>query len=254
MAGALLPPLRLLAFETIDSTNDEARRRALAGAPEGTAVAADAQTAGRGRQGRRWDSPPGNLYCSLLLRPGCSAAKGANLSFAAALAVADAIEPVLPDGVELHFKWPNDVLLNGKKVAGILLESEIKGERLEWIVVGVGVNVARFPADAMYPATSLAAMGCRNVTVREVMEPYLDYIRVWYGRWQNEGFEPLRAAWLARAEGLGRMIEVGLGAERIRGTFMDLDSDGALVLESEGSSRRITAGDVFFAAPGPAHP
>ena len=244
---ALLPPLRLLAFESIDSTNEELRRRAAQAAPEGTAVVAETQTSGRGRLGRRWDSPPGNLHCSLLLRPGCSAASAANLSFAAALAVADAIEPMLPSPSILAFKWPNDVLLGGRKVAGILLETEIKGDTVDWVVLGVGVNVNGFPQQAMYPATSLAAAGCHGTNVREVMESFFDHVRVWYARWRNEGFAPLRAAWLARAGGRGEMVEVRMGNERLVGRFVDLDADGALILELSGGHRRITAGDVFLA-------
>lgn len=245
---ALLPPLRLLAFESIDSTNEELRRRAAAGAREGTAVVAETQTAGRGRQGRRWDSPPGNLHCSLLLRPGCAPLKAANLSFAAALAVADVIEPLLPSAALLRFKWPNDVLLAGKKVAGVLLESEIRGDALEWIVVGVGVNVTSFPEEAMYPATSLAAAGCRGIGARDVMDSYFDHIRIWYARWRDDGFAPLRAAWLARASGQGETIEVRMGNEKVTGRFADLDADGALILETNGERRRITAGDVFLPA------
>lgn len=245
---ALLPPLRLLAFESIDSTNEELRRRAAQAAPEGTAAVAETQTSGRGRQGRRWDSPRGNLHCSLLLRPGCSAAAAANLSFAAALAVADAIEPLLPTASRLAFKWPNDVLLGGRKVAGILLETEIKGETVDWVVLGVGVNVVAFPQQAMYPATSLAAAGCDRADAREVMESYFDHIRIWYARWRNEGFAPLRAAWLARAGGRGETVEVQMGNERLVGRFTDLDADGALILELSGGLRRITAGDVFLTA------
>lgn len=238
-------PIRLLALESIDSTNEETRRRATEGAPEGLAVVAETQTEGRGRRGRSWDSPPGNLYCSMLLRPSCSARAAANLSFAAALAVCDSVAPLLPGSVEIGFKWPNDVLLDGKKVAGVLLESEIKGDAVAWLIVGAGVNVARFPEHTEFPATSLAAAGCR-ASVRDVMEPYLDSLRLWYTRWRDDGFAPLREAWLARAQGLGETAEVRLGEERVRGRFLDIDSDGALQLETAEGLRAITAGDVFF--------
>ena len=238
-------PIRLLAFESIDSTNEEARRRAAQGAPEGLAVTAETQTKGRGRRGRSWDSPPGNLYCSLLLRPGCSARAAANLSFAAALAVYDSVAPLLPGSAEIRFKWPNDVLLDGRKLAGVLLESEIKGEKLEWLIVGAGVNVAHFPEQTEFPATSLAAAGCR-ASVRDVMEPYFDNLRFWYTCWQDSGFALLRAEWLARAHGIGETTEVRLGNEWLRGRFVDIDSHGALLLETAGGLRSITAGDVFF--------
>ena len=158
----LQPPLRILSFASIDSTNEEIRRRAKTGAPEGTAVMAESQTAGRGRRGRVWVSPPGNLYCSLLLRPQCAPKDAGNLSFAAALAVAEALLPLLPEGIDLRFKWPNDVLLDGKKVAGILIESEVEGGSLSFAVVGAGINVANSPPDTEFPATSLAAIGCQT--------------------------------------------------------------------------------------------
>lgn len=239
------PPLRLLAFDSIDSTNEEARRRALAGAPEGLAVVAGTQTKGRGRRGRSWDSPPGNLYCSLLLRPGCGARAAANLSFAAALAVCDTVVPLLPETAEIRFKWPNDVLLDGKKLAGVLLESEITGEAVDWLIIGAGVNVARHPEKTEFPATSLTAAGSR-ATVREVMEPYFDNLRYWYARWQDDGFAPLREEWLKRAAGIGKETEVRLGEERLCGRFVDIAADGALLIETAEGLRTITAGDVFF--------
>lgn len=242
----LQPPLRLLSFASTDSTNEEIRRRAKTGAPEGTAVVAETQTAGRGRRGRTWISPPGNLYCSLLLRPQCATRDAANLSFAAALAVAEALLPLLPEGIDLRFKWPNDVLLTGKKVAGILIESEIEGGALSFAVVGAGINIANFPPDTEFPATSLAAVGCRT-TVHEVMDAYFDHLRFWYGRWRSEGFAPLRDAWLARAAGIGQVIDVRMAHERLRGKFSELDDSGALILETDAGQRAITAGDVFFA-------
>jgi len=242
----LRPPLRVLSFASIDSTNEEIRRRAKAGASEGTAVVAETQTAGRGRRGRTWISRPGNLYCSLLLRPQCSPFDAANLSFAAALAIAEALLPLLPEGIDLRFKWPNDVLLAGKKVAGILIESEIEGGALAFAVVGAGINVAHFPTDTEFPATSLAAAGCRT-SAHDVMDSYFDHLRLWYGRWRSEGFAPLRDAWLARAAGIGQTIDVRLANERLRGKFSALDGSGALILETDAGPRAITAGDVFFA-------
>jgi len=149
---------RLLSFAAIDSTNEEAKRQAAAGAPEGTLIWARAQQAGRGRRGRPWVSEPGNLYMSLLLRPDRAAPAAAQLGFAAALAVGEAALPLLPASAALAYKWPNDVLIDGRKTSGILLESQAAGEgRLDWLVVGIGVNLVSFPEGAEYPATSLAA-------------------------------------------------------------------------------------------------
>ena len=139
-AAPLLPPFyRLLGFAELDSTNEEAKRQATAGAPEGALVWARAQSAGRGRRGRRWVSEPGNLYLSILLRPSFPPATAAQLGFAAALAVGEAAAAALPAGADVAYKWPNDVLISGRKASGILLESQAAGEgRLDWLVVGIG--------------------------------------------------------------------------------------------------------------------
>ncbi len=246
-APELPPPFRLHAFERLTSTNDEARRLAAEGAPAGTMVLAMTQTAGRGRRGRHWDSPPGNLHCSLVVRPDCALAEAANLSFMAALALGDAIAPALPKGVRLNFKWPNDVLVNGRKTAGILLESSITEGRLDWLVVGVGTNVERFPEGTPFPATSLRAEGCTDVTVGGLLEEFCRCFGAWYERWCSGGFAPVRAAWLDRAAGFEQMIEVRLESECLIGRFIDLDERGALILETvEGGVREVTAGDVFF--------
>lgn len=237
--------LRVLEFDSLDSTNEEVRRRARDGAPEGLAVVAGTQTEGRGRRGRAWDSAPGNLYCSLLLRPRCSARAAANLSFAAALAVAGSVVPLLPESCEIRFKWPNDVLLDGKKLAGVLLESEIGDETVEWLVIGAGVNIEYHPDNVDFPATSLAAAGV-TASVRGVRDAYLDHLRFWYARWRRDGFAPVRAEWLARAKGVGETAEVRLGEERLTGRFVDIDNDGALLLETGQGLRAVTAGDVFF--------
>lgn len=248
-APELPPPFRLFAFEQLTSTNDEARRLAAQGAPEGTVVLATTQTAGRGRRGRHWDSPPGNLHCSLVLRPDCALADAANLSFVAALALGDAVAPALAPGVRLGFKWPNDVLLNGRKTAGILLESSTREGRLEWLVVGVGTNVERFPEGTPFPATSLHAEGCTQVTVGGLVNGFCRCFDQWYERWRTGGFAPVRAAWLERAAGFNETIEVRLDPERLVGRFADLDGRGALILETpEGGVREVTAGDVFFPA------
>ncbi len=239
----------VLAFDVLDSTNDEARRRAGAGAAAGTVVWALRQEAGRGRRGRRWDSPLGNLYCSLILRPGCAPAAGAQLSLVAALALGEALEACLVGHPRPQLKWPNDVLLEGRKVAGILLESEAAGaEHTAWVVVGVGVNVASFPDGTDYPATSLACEGGAGFSVGEVLQLFLARFQSWYAQWCREGLAPVRAAWLRRAVGLDLPISVRLHGETITGTFSGLDDDGALLLLPVGCGkpRRVSAGDVFF--------
>jgi len=236
-----LPPFFALQhFGEIDSTSDEARRRAAAGAAEGLVIWADRQSAGRGRQGRAWQSPRGNLYCSLLLRPGKPPGEVAQLSFAAALAVCDA----LPGPGAPRCKWPNDVLIDGRKVAGILLESEAAGDNVAALIIGFGINLKSHPEGTATPATSLAAVGVRT-TPGTVLGDLCRRFLPWYETWRERGFAPLREAWLGRAHGLGGEIRVRQGALETRGRFVDLDASGALVLETGEGRRHIPAGDVF---------
>src|SRR5919198_6069394 len=162
---------RLHRYETIGSTNDEARRLAREGAPAGTLVWAVAQSAGRGRRGHLWQSPPGNLYLSLVLRPDVPPALAPQLGFIAALALGDALDQLAGPGLQLRYKWPNDVLAEGRKIAGILLESETAGAgRLEFVIIGIGVNIASAPRDLEYPATSLADQGLPGITPAALLE------------------------------------------------------------------------------------
>ncbi|HEX3881614.1 MAG TPA: biotin--[acetyl-CoA-carboxylase] ligase [Stellaceae bacterium] len=237
---------RLLRYETLGSTNDEAKRLAREGAAAGTIVYAMTQTAGRGRRGREWVSPAtGNLYSSLLWRPDCPVASAAQLGFVAALAVADGLDPLLPPGARLRLKWPNDVLLNGKKVSGILLESETGGAALDFVVVGIGVNLASSPRGTETAATSLAEEGVTGVSPETMLAGLTDGFARWEGRWRQNGFPAVRAAWLARAGGLGEDIRVRLERETLHGRFLDLDEAGALLLGQESGQRRIAAGDIF---------
>jgi len=237
---------RLLTFECIGSTNDEAKRLAALGAPHGTVVWAREQTAGRGRQGRRFDSPRGNLYFSLILRPGRPIGDAVQLGMVAAVATAEALE-ALADGAEVRLKWPNDVLVNGAKACGILLESAASGPKsVEWLVLGIGVNIENFPEDTEFPATSLRAVSRNPVTVENALEVVTNAFSRWFEEWRAKGFAPLRKAWLARAWRRGGMLQVRIEGALIGGRFHDLDETGALLLEvSNGSLRRITAADVF---------
>jgi BirA family biotin operon repressor/biotin-[acetyl-CoA-carboxylase] ligase len=250
MSGAVtLPPFfSLICLPTVASTNDEAKRLADGGAPEGTLVWGLEQTAGRGRRGRGWHSPPGNLYMSAVLRPGKPVAQAALIGFVAAVALADALQDVGLAANRLRLKWPNDVLVDQAKVAGILVEtSAASGETPSWLVLGMGVNLAHAPADTPYPAISLRAAGLASLTVEGLLEALAGRLAEWYGRWQAEGFAPVRAAWLGRATGLGEPIEVRLEQQSLQGRFVALEEDGALSLElPQGERRRVTVGDVFF--------
>ncbi len=246
-AGPRLPEFySLIALESVGSTNDEARNLAGKGAPAGTMVWAKRQVAGRGRRGRVWHSPIGNLYCSVVLRPAVSPAVAAQLSFVAALALGEGLRDSLPSDAAARYKWPNDVLIDGKKFAGILLESQI-GDKgvLDWVLIGTGVNVASFPSGTERPATSLEQAGA-GLSVADVLTAYARSLRSWLALWERDGFELVREVWLGRAVGLGEAIEVRLLPEgTLRGTFETLDASGALVLVTSHGRRLVSAGEVF---------
>ncbi len=237
---------RVTELDDIDSTNLEAARQAGTGAPDGTVIWAKAQSGGRGRRGRAWNSPAGNLYCSILMRPTEPAQTAAQIGFVVSLAGAEAVRGVLPAGRVAALKWPNDILISGRKVAGILLESQSSAPgRLDWLVAGFGLNVVSHPDSVEYPASDLRAEGA-STTARGMLEAYLESFARWRARWRGEGFAPVRAAWTGLAVGLGRDIKVRLTDETLEGRFRALDDDGGLVLElADGSLRVVTSGQVF---------
>ena len=241
--------LRLLRYDTLGSTNDEAKHLAEAGADDWTVVWAREQTAGRGRGGNAFDSPAGNLYMSGILRPARAAASAAQLGFAATLAVGEGVARHLRSGRDLRYKWPNDVLVDGRKLAGILLESAAAQDgALAWLVVGIGINVASHPSGTAWPATSLEALGSEPIEIEDLLRDVVASFQVETDRWLREGFAPIRAAWLARAYGLGQPVGVRLPREHLSGRFVDLDCDGVLLLETAQGHRRIAAGEIFPAA------
>lgn len=242
MAPPLPPFYRRIALDETGSTNDEALSRARDGAPEGTLVTARRQSAGRGRRGRQWASPPGNLHLSLILRPSEGVAAAAAIGFAAALAARDAIVGSLPAGTPVTLKWPNDVLARGAKAAGLLIEAAEDA-----MVLGVGINVVAHPEGMPYPATSIRAAGGSR-SAEDVLADFCASFAARYGRWRNEGFAGLRAEWLACAQGLGGPVTVDVEGARFDGIFRDIDEQGALVLDLGAAGvKKITAGDVFFA-------
>lgn len=224
--------------DSIGSTSDEAKRLAAEGAPHGTAVHADAQMTGRGRFGKTWHSPPGNLYLSVVLRVDIPPARGGELSFVAALAVADAVDALLPKHTRATLKWPNDVLVDGGKIAGILVEQS-DGAR----IVGIGVNILEAPRNAPYKTTTIAAAG-GLATVDGARDILLERLESRVDGWIEEGFWPVRLAWLARAHPIGTTLRANAGGRVETGTFGGLDEDGALLLDTEEGRKRIVAGEI----------
>jgi BirA family transcriptional regulator, biotin operon repressor / biotin---[acetyl-CoA-carboxylase] ligase len=246
--GLSAPPFfHLIALAECGSTNDEAKLLAQKGVGEGAMIWTAKQTAGRGRRGRQWSAPDGNLACSLILRPDLSIKRAALISFVAALAMAETIAAMIPGRPSL--KWPNDILVDGKKVSGILLEAEAKPEgTVDWLVVGVGLNLAHFPADTPYPSASLAALGAKpdDLDPFKALVIYCRRFWDWYQRFLVRGFDPVRAGWMNAAYGLRHPLTVRLAAETIQGTMLGIDETGCLRVDMGGMERLISAGDVFF--------
>jgi len=232
-------------FAELDSTNEEARRLASGGETGPVWILAERQTAGRGRRGRAWIAPPGNLSATLLLSPGKPAAEIAQLSFVAALATADMIASC---GADAKVKWPNDVLVDGQKIAGILLESASQGGAdPAWLAIGIGVNLKAYPPDTEFPATSLLNLGLPAPKPQDALSRLAASFAKWYEVWKADGFAPIRDAWLARAAGLGSRIRARLSHGETIGVFEGIDANGALLLrEGQDRLRTIAAGEVFF--------
>ena len=242
-------PYQLVQLGSVDSTNAEARRRAEDGALGGTVIWATSQSAGRGRRGRDWSSPQGGLYFSVLIRPDYPPATIMQLGFVMANAIAGALKGVLPDAA-VQTKWPNDVMVDGKKISGMLLESESSNDNaVAWVIIGVGINVETHPSktEGDFAATSIVCEG-GNASIGEMLSAIITRFDEGFNEWRELGFAPARGAWLGRAYGMGEKIIVRLPNETIPGTFSRLDETGALVLAIDGEQedRIITAGDVFL--------
>ena len=253
---------RIEAHDTVGSTNAEALARARGGHEDRLWIVSDHQSAGRGRRGSQWGTQRGNLAASLYCCVDCPVSTAATLGFAAGLAIDEALRRIFPcfaatqsgsgeaTGTRLRLKWPNDVLLDGGKLAGILLEAEpTAGSRLA-VVVGIGVNVVGTPDDLPYKAISLASLGGR-VSAAEVFhvlsDTWVDFYRTWN---DGAGFDRIRDSWLDRAGGVGEETFVRLGDSTLRGVFESIDRAGRLVLRrADGTRQSISAGDVHFGVP-----
>jgi BirA family transcriptional regulator, biotin operon repressor / biotin---[acetyl-CoA-carboxylase] ligase len=236
---------RLTTRDTIGSTNAEALRLGRAGERGPLWIAARRQTAGRGRRGRTWVSEPGNLYASLLLTDPSPPDRYPELSFVAALALHDAATARIPGlSSRVLLKWPNDLLIDRNKFAGILVEGEGAS-----VAIGIGVNCAHHPAGTDYPATDLATAGVRT-SPESLFAPLTAAMTVRLTQWRRgANFSAIRADWLARAGGLGKPIRVNTGESEVAGLFEGVDQTGRLVLRAaDGTMRALAAGDVMVTA------
>jgi BirA family biotin operon repressor/biotin-[acetyl-CoA-carboxylase] ligase len=242
----------ILFSSEVGSTNDLAKEMAMYGACEGTVVIAETQTGGRGRLGREWASPTGGLWFSLILRPKLRPTEAVKLTFVAGLAVAKVLREVF--GLRAETKWPNDVLVNGRKICGILTEMNMIGEAVNFVVVGVGVN-ANFDVEKFFPeqlrkvATSLENELGRKVRLAELFRSLLERLEDLYGLFAKEGFNSILEEWKNYAGFLGRQVEVTSPTEKLSGLALDVDCEGALVLRlGDGTIRRVFVGDVSLRA------
>lgn len=245
--STLINDYHLLSFDTLDSTNEEAKRLARSGGGHGAVIWAKKQNDGKGRLGRNWVSSEGNLFVSLLLQPDKEISDLPQLSFVAAMAVIDAISPMLQDKAELKTKWPNDIILSGRKLGGILLESfRSEGDGKTWVIVGVGVNVDSFPPRTEFPATCLKEAGVELVSAKIILSRFIHHFIERYDRWMNKGFSQIRKDWLECAWNLKHKIIARLPDNEIIGIFEGINEDGALLLKEEkGKKQTIHAGDVY---------
>ena len=237
---------RLIVRDDVGSTMEEARRALGQGDPGRLWIVARSQNAGRGRHGRQWGSPPGNLYASLLLVAPCEPALAPQLGFVAGLALHDAATRVcgamLPG---LQLKWPNDLLIDRAKTAGLLLEGESRGGAFS-VIIGLGVNIASCPADTPYPATFLKQHQ-PQASIEAVLAALSDAWLARFDTWSRPGgFGPTRIAWLERAAFLGEDITIRLTEGPLTGRFAGLDPSGRLELETSAGRRVIDAGDLYF--------
>jgi len=239
-------------LESITSTNDAAARMAREGAPEGTVVVAQEQTAGRGRHGRKWSSPAGGLYLSIILRPDLPFEDLRQMAFLAAVASAEAVGQV--SGLPARIKWPNDVLLNARKVCGILIEACLRFRpwricSLRSVVVGFGINVnnQEFPPEISQAATSIALEVGRPIAVEEVEEALLSHLDARYSRYLAAGFAPILSEWRNLDCTAGRQVTVSTAEGAIEGTAVEIDPHGDLIIEREDGTRtHVTAGDAVL--------
>lgn len=236
---------RVQVLGTTPSTQDMVRNLTDTAEPEGLAIQALQQTKGRGRHGNEWLSPMGNLYISLLLRPSCKADKAGQVAFVVALALSSAMDEVMEEGHEKTLKWPNDILIDGRKVSGILLETRLDSHgRVDYLIVGTGVNIFAPPEGAI----GLDSIKKERLAINTFRDVYLGYLLHYYKEWQDKGFAQIRDAWLKQAHGLGQTMKIRLPEITYEGVFKGVDENGVLIADVGGEIKKFTSGEVHFGA------
>jgi BirA family biotin operon repressor/biotin-[acetyl-CoA-carboxylase] ligase len=254
---------RLEKYEELASTSDFCAERAKAGEPEGLAVFAAQQSAGRGSRGRTWLSPPGNVALSVLLRPETAAAltrhgresghprlslsssDSSIIPLLAGVAVADALKTFCPPNITPMLKWPNDILLNGQKCAGLLIDATQSQSRIDWLVIGIGINVAYAPEVSGRATTCLTAHGAETPALA-VAQAVLDHLSAWLDIFDTSGPANIISAWLTRAHPIGTQIEVKAQDQTATGTFAGLSPTGELLLQVENRIETYRTGEILL--------
>jgi BirA family biotin operon repressor/biotin-[acetyl-CoA-carboxylase] ligase len=245
MNNDLISPYTVVYLDEVDSTNDEVRRRVELGARSGLWVVAGCQTRGRGRRGREWASARGNFFGSFFIELDSDPKIWSELSFVAALAVRTTIEAVTQGAGEVGLKWPNDVLYNGKKISGLLLESG-SGSILGGVIIGVGINLASSPQDTPYETTSIFNESGIEVLASDFLPMLVASFDYYFNIWKAQGFTAIKDLWMEHVTGLNKPALVQLSNESFKGIFLGLsDNGGGRIHLDDGTERIVLAGDIF---------
>lgn len=247
-APQLPPQFELVKLGRVDGVMQEAARRARDGAEEGTLIWAAEQSEACTRRGHPWYSPPGNLHCALILRPEFPNDRSGQLAYVAALSAGSALAGLLSPMTGLRYRWPTDILINELRAGQIMLAtSGADSDPHEWLTVGVMINVAQHPPNPEPEEfNSVHASGAPEVTQAQVLDDFARYFLNWINRWAEDGFEPIARQWKMRADGIGEDTDLHIGDRRLRGTFVNVDEQGRLVMaSSEQDERRISVNEYF---------
>lgn len=251
MLGALGVP-SLYELETVDSVPcliEHARALAMKGAEEGTLVLAGEQTRAKSRRGQPWEAPQGNLYCALVTRPEYPLSNATQLAYVAALSLGKALAELL-EPTTLRYRWPDNILLNDAKAALVLLDAQsAAGGRCEWLNIVVAVNVGCHPGLSLSPASSVHASGSPNVSVTQILEGYTRHFLSNINRWAEFGFEPVRKAWIQRADLVDEEVVLSVGDADIEGRFKGVGAHGDLLFECANTERRVSVGEFYGLCP-----
>jgi BirA family biotin operon repressor/biotin-[acetyl-CoA-carboxylase] ligase len=240
---------RLEVFESLSSTSDTCIEKAKSGEPAGLSILAERQTAGRGSRGRQWQSLAGNLNLSILLRPNLPATQASIFPLLTGIAAADALSAFLPAEIAPQLKWPNDVLLNGAKLAGILIDAAPQGQLLGWLVIGIGINLMHAPKIPGRPATTLQAHGGK-ATPLQAANRLLQELDFWLDAFATSGPAAIIDAWQLRAHPIGTPLTVQTAERSTTGSYAGLSPKGELLLRVENRIERFQTGEILLGSRG----